>query len=127
MRSAKARLGSEGFTLIEVIGALVVFSVGVLMVLSLTGVVAMQMNAAGLRSMVNVAVQNKLDSLQLQPYDSLTVGSSTEDLVFMGETFIRTQTVLQATALVREVEVSVEPADGLGPNLTASSFVTRSW
>ena len=127
MRLSKARRGLEGFTLIEVIGALVVFSMGVLMVLSLTGVVAVQLNNAGLRSMVNVAVQNKLDSLQLQPYDSLTVGSNSDSVVLMGETFIRTQTILQATALVREVEVTVVPADGSGPDLTASSFVIRSW
>lgn len=127
MRFARFRPGPEGFTLIEVIGALVVFSVGVLMVLGLTGVVSVQMNLAGLRSMVNTEVQNQLDSLGMRPYDSLTVGAQSDTVVLMGKTFVRTRTVLQSTPLVREVEVSVDPSDGVGPSLTASTFVSRPW
>jgi len=116
-----------GFTLIEVIAALVVFSLGVLMVLSLTGALSKQLTSAGLRSKVAVTVQNRLDSLQLVPYDSLTVGTLSDMVMLQGRTFIRTQRVLQTTPLVREAEVTVEAADGSGPRLTSSAFVIRSW
>ena len=118
---------SRGFTLIEVMGALVVFSLGVLMVLTLSGALSVQMNTAALRSMVTVTVQNRLDSLQSVPYDSLTVGTSSQTITIRGESFTQTQTIIQSTALVREVQVTVEPVDGSGPDLTASTFVLRPW
>jgi type II secretion system protein I len=120
-----SRIG--GFTLIEVIAALVVFSVGVLMVLGLTGVLSQQLTAAGLRSKVAVVVQNRLDSLQLVPYDSLSVGSLSDTVLIQGRAFNRTERVLQTTPLVREVEVTVEAADGSGPRIASSAFVIRSW
>jgi len=119
--------GDGGFTLIEVIAALVVFSVGVLMVLGLTGALSDQLTSAGLRSKVAVVVQNRLDSLQLVQYDSLTVGSISDTVMLQGRTFNRTERVFQTTPLVREVEVTVDAADGSGPRITASAFVIRSW
>lgn len=127
MRRGTASGSKEGFTLIEVMAALVVFSLGVLMVLNLTGAVSTQMNRAGLRSRVAVTLQNRLDSLQLVPYDSLTVGTVTDALILHGRSFNRTHRILQASALVKEIEVTVEAADGDGPDLTASTFVTVSW
>ncbi len=116
-----------GFTLIEVLGALVVFSFGVLMVLRLVGALSLQMNAAAARSMVAVTVQSRLDSLASLPYDSLPVGTMRDTILLLGQPFRRSQIVLQTTPLVREVEVTVEPTDGEGPRLTASTFLLRTW
>lgn len=127
MRRTARRAGEGGFTLIEVIAALVVFSVGVLMVIGLTDALSDQMAAAGLRSKVAAAVHARLDSLQLVPYDSLAVGTVTDTIVFQGRVFYRRERILQTTPLVREVEVRVEPADGGGPSLTSSAFVLRAW
>ncbi|MFC1791776.1 prepilin-type N-terminal cleavage/methylation domain-containing protein [Gemmatimonadota bacterium] len=116
-----------GFTLIEVIAALVVFSLGALAVMGLTVNLARQLTFSGLRSKVAVEVQDRLDSLQLVPYDSLMVGTTSDTVVLLGKTFKRTQSVLQTTPLVKEVEVSVDAADGAGPRITSSAFVLRSW
>jgi len=126
------RVGPEsrerrGFTLIEVVGALVIFSVGVLVLLNLTGVLSSQLNRAGKSTSVAIAVQNRLDSLQQVPYDSLILGSSQETIELLGEPFLRRQLIVQATPLVKEVQVTVEPVDGRGPELTASGFVSRRW
>ena len=118
---------ARGFTLIEVVGALVVFSLGVLMVMNLSGALAVRMNSAALRSRVAVTVQNQLDSLQVEPYESLGTGSSSETIVIMGESYTLTRVILQSTAVIREVQVTLEPVDGSGPELTASTFVLRSW
>ena len=121
------RSDRRGFTLIEVVGALVVFSLGVLMVMSLSSALATQLNTAALKSQVAIVVQNQLDSLQVVPYDNLTAGSSAVSIVLRGESYTRTQVILQSTVLIKEVEVTLAPADGTGPELTASTFVLRSW
>lgn len=127
MRRRATSDSKGGFTLIEVIGALMVFSLGVLMILNLTGALSTQINNAGLRSQVAVTLQNRLDSLQLVPYDSLTIGTVTDVLTLNGLSYNRTHRILQASALVKEVEVTVEAANGDGPHLTASAFVSVSW
>lgn len=116
-----------GFTLIEVMGALVVFSVGVLMVMSLSGALSVQMSRAAQRSKLTFEVQNQMDSLQAQPYDSLLVGATRDTIVLMGKAFIRTRGITQVNFVTRELLVSVEPASGPGPRLAASSFVSRPW
>jgi prepilin-type N-terminal cleavage/methylation domain-containing protein len=121
------RNSKRGFTLIEVLGALLIFSLGVLMVLNLTGALATQINRAGLRTQVASTLQTRLDSLQLVPYDSLTVETVSDTLHLYGRVFDRSHRVLQASALVREIEVTVEAEDGDGPSITASTFVTLSW
>jgi len=127
MRVIQDSLDRRGFTLIEVVGALLIFSVGVLVLLSLTGVLSLQLNRAGKNTSIAVAVQNRLDSLQTVPYDSLILGSSADTIEFLGEPFLRSQLIFQATPMVREIQVTVEPVDGRGPKLTASGFVSRSW
>ena len=127
MSTATALPGRRGFTLIEVMGALVVFSLGVLMVMSFTGVLAQQLGTAAARSTLTVTVQNRMDSLQHSPWDSLAPGSSTDVVVIQGRPFLLSETVFQTTALVREVQVSAKPVDGSGPGVTSSAFVLRSW
>ncbi|NNM07138.1 MAG: prepilin-type N-terminal cleavage/methylation domain-containing protein [Gemmatimonadetes bacterium] len=117
----------SGFTLIEVVGALVIFSVGVLALLSLTGALSVQLNQAGKGTSVSAEVQTKLDSLQTLPYDSLFPGMAEDTVEFQGERFLVRYLVTQATPLMREVQVIVEPVDGSGPELTASAFVSRPW
>jgi len=127
MRFCREFPDRRGFTLIEVVGALVIFSVGVLVLLSLTGVLSLQLNRAGKSTSLAVAVQNRLDSLQQVPYDSLVLGSSADTIDLLGEPFLRRQLIVQAAPLVREIQVTVEPVDGRGPELTASAFVSRPW
>lgn len=116
-----------GFTLIEVMAALVVFSAGVLMVLGLTETLAGRLSAAGIRTRVSVEVQNRLDSLQSLPYDSLSTGTSSDIVLIQGRAFNRTQRILQSTPLVKEVEVTLTPVEGGSPRLTSSAFIIRAW
>jgi prepilin-type N-terminal cleavage/methylation domain-containing protein len=122
-----APTGRAGFTLIEVLGALVVFSAGVLMVLSFTGVLSSQLGMAAARSTLTVTVQNRLDSLQIMTWDSLAPGLSTDTLTILGKPFVLSESVFETTGLVREVQVSARAADGRGPGITSSAFVLRPW
>ncbi len=51
----------------------------------------MQLNRAGKTTSVAVAVQNRLDSLEKVPYDSLIPGSSQDTIDLLGEPFLRRQ------------------------------------
>ncbi len=120
-------LSANGFTLIEVIGALVIFSMGVLAVVLLTNTLSVQMERAALRSELAVVGQERLDSLELVDYANLTVGTTTSSASIRGETYTWTVTVADSTALLRHVDVSGVPDSGSGPSFSGSTFVNRSW
>ena len=66
----------QGFTLIEVIAALVIFSLGVLMVLRLTSALTAQMEYAATSSELVVRSEEPLDSLEALPFTSLVLGTT---------------------------------------------------
>lgn len=116
-----------GFTLIEVIGALVIFSAGVLMVLGITGSLARQMDWAAETSELVVRTQERLDSLEATPFDSLVAGTSADTFAIRGRSFVRTSTVTAVTGLLVRIDVSVRSADGVGPNHAAVSYQSAQW
>ena len=118
---------ADGFTLIEVIGALVVFSLGVLAVMNLTGTLSVTMERAALRSELAVVGQERLDSLELVDYTNLSVGTTTSSAASRGETYPWNVIVSDSTALVRHGAVTGTPSSGSGPSFGGSAFVYRSW
>ena len=117
-----------GFTLIEVIGALVIFSVGVLMVLSLAGSLSRQMAWAAVTSELVVRAQERLDSLEALPYSSLTPGSSDETLRIRGDSYARTVSVTSVTGLMYRLDVSIVPIDAAdGPSYAVTSYQVSEW
>ncbi len=120
-------LSADGFTLIEVIGALVIFSMGVLAVVLLTNTLSVQMETAALRSQLAVVGQERLDSLELVDYANLTVGTTTSSASIRGETYTWSVTVSDSTAVIRHVSVTGIPSSGSGPSFSGSAFVDRSW
>ncbi len=118
---------ADGFTLIEVIGALVMFSLGVLWVMGLTTTLSARMDRAALRSELAVVGQERLDSLGLVAYTSLTVGTTTSSSSIRGETYTWSVTVSDSTAVLLHVDVSGTPSSGSGPSFSGATFVARSW
>lgn len=115
----------RGFTLIEVIGALLIFSVGVIMVLQLTGALSRQMEYAAKSSELVVRAQERLDSLEALPFDSITVGTRQDTLTVRGIRFIRRATITSVTALLRKIDVTVTPLTaGQGPSVSSTSYAT---
>ncbi len=130
MKSHPRRRGPsrKGFTLIEVIGALVIFSVGVLMVLSLAGSLSRQMNWAAVTSELVVRAQERLDSLEALPFSSLTPGSTDETLRIRGDAYARTVSVTSVTGLMYRLDVSIAPEDGAdGPSYSVASYKVSAW
>jgi prepilin-type N-terminal cleavage/methylation domain-containing protein len=118
----------RGFTLIEVIGALVIFSLGVIMVLQLTGALSRQMEYAAKSSELVVRAQERLDSLEALPFDSITVGTHQDTLTVRGIGYVRQLTVTSVTALLVRIDVSVTPITaGSGPSVSSTSYAAASW
>lgn len=119
--------GAEGFTLIEVIGAILVFSAGVLMVAQVTGNLSLQMEWSAAKSEVVAVAQERMEELEEQSYDALAVGTSADTLEIRGRDYIRSVTISAYGPLTKEISVSVDPDGPSGPRFSASTYVNRSW
>lgn len=117
-----------GFTLIEVIGALVIFSLGVIMTLQLTGALSRQMEYAAKTSELVAVAQERLDSLEALPFDSIGIGIREDTLTVRGTPYVRRATVTSVTGLLRRIDVSLTPqTTGGGPSYTATSYAATMW
>ncbi len=117
-----------GFTLIEVIAALVIFSLGVLMVLDLTGALSRQMRYAATTSVLVVRAQEQLDSLESLDFASLTVGTRLDTLTVEGVRYGRVVAVSVVTGLLYQLDVSIAPITmGEGPSYSTTSYAAAHW
>ncbi len=88
-RAIPRRERREGFTLIEVVAALVIFSVGVLMVIRLSTASTTQMRYAGVSSALALRAAERLDSLEAEPFASLTPGTEADTFLVSGLSYGR--------------------------------------
>jgi Tfp pilus assembly protein PilV len=125
MRSVPAQ--REGFTLIEVIGAILIFSLGVIMVLKITSALSARTEYAAVSSTINVMGQQRLDSLSVAPYPSVLVGTTTDTLRVRGLLYRRQLVVTQYSPLVKKLDFTLSPFVGAGPTFDASTYLRDSW
>ena len=117
-----------GFTLIEVLGALVIFALGVLMVLKLTGALSRQMEFATKTSEVVARTQERLDSLEAVPFDSLSLETRADTLSVRGVPYVRTATISRLTGILYQIDVTMAPTvAGRGPTISSQSYSGRQW
>ncbi len=117
----------RGFTLIEVIGALVIFSMGVLMVIQVSGALGTQMRYAGARSEISVLANERLDSLEATPFDSIGTGTSADTLTVSGWSYQRQVVVTEITPVLYQIDVTVSPIGVPGPSYSATSYTSAVW
>lgn len=116
-----------GFTLIEVMAALVIFSMGVLMTINLTDAMSEQLEVAAVRSEMVARARTTLDSLEALGYLAVPVNSVERDFVFGNRTYEETWTVSRYSPLILQVRVEMEPASGTGPTHTLTSYLFGEW
>jgi prepilin-type N-terminal cleavage/methylation domain-containing protein len=117
----------DGFTLIEVVGALVIFSVGVLMVMRVGSTLTTQMRWSGARSEIVVLANEQVDSVEATPFDSITSGTATDTVTVQGWIYQRTLTVTRLTPVLGRVEVTFAPVGDLGPTHAVTSYTSAVW
>lgn len=120
-----------GFTLIEVIGALLMFSVGIVMMLGLTGGLSRSLEHSAINSLIAVEGQERMDSLTALTYANLTIGVRQDTLTVRGVRYQRTQTVALCPAcspLVKKIDVALAPVGTTpGPTYSATSYLADPW
>lgn len=126
-RTTRGGARRRGFTLIEVVAALVIFSVGVLMVVRLSTASTTQMRYAGVSSALALRAAERLDSLEAEPFASLSPGTVADTFVVSGLSYGRVVTVTRLTPLLARLDVSLAPVQGQGPTLTTTSYVSETW
>ncbi len=105
-----------------------IFSVGVLMVIGLSDSLSRTMSYSARSSKIVVMVNERLDSLQSEPFDSLAVGSSSDTVSVMGVGYDRTASVTLITAILKRIDVSMTPASsGSEPRYAATTYVATHW
>ena len=112
-----------GFTLIEVIAALVIFAGGVMAVTRISVSLSEQLRYAGLRSEVAFETQHRLDSLSAVQYDSISLGSWVDSLTIQGRVYLSTVIVTQDATRIRAVEVTTSPASGGGVTFSGTTYI----
>lgn len=118
----------RGFTLIEVIGALVIFSVGVLMVIGLTTTLAREMRYSATDSELVVRAEEQMDSLEALDFDSISAGTTTDTLTVQGTSYTRQVVISVYTAVLYQIDVTLAPVTaGAGPTYSATSYRAAVW
>jgi prepilin-type N-terminal cleavage/methylation domain-containing protein len=117
----------RGFTLIEVIGALVIFSLGVLMVMQVSGALGTQMRYAGASSAIHVVAASQLDSLEALPLSSLMAGTAVDTIVAEGIDYECTVVISTVTSALKKIDISLTPISGSGPSHSVTSYASEPW
>ena len=121
------RGGRQGFTLIEVLGALIIFTLGVLMTLNLTDSMSEQLDRAAVRSELITRARTQLDSLEAESYGTLAVASTQTTVTVRGRSYRQVLAVTTFSPLVKELSVTLEPLSGSGPRETLTSYLSDRW
>lgn len=129
MKTPRARGSSvrSGFTLIEVMGALVIFSAGILGIMRAGSALTTQLRHAGAWSHLVVLTDERIDSIQTMPFDSIVAGTVQDTLNVQGWTYERVVTVTDVTPVLARIEVSMRRTDSGGPSHSVTSFTSSAW
>ena len=120
--------GRGGFTLIEVLGALVIFSLGVLMTLNLTGAMSEQLERAAIRSEIMATARTHLDSLEAEGFGGIVLGTTQTEITVRGRSYRETLRATSFSPLVVQLVVEVEPVSGTrGPRHSLTSYLSGRW
>jgi prepilin-type N-terminal cleavage/methylation domain-containing protein len=116
-----------GFTLIEVIGAILIFSVGVIMVVQVTGALSRRTEYAAVNSVLNVMGMQRIDSLSVLAYASVPVATTTDTVTVRGIPYRRQLVVTQMSPLVKKLDFTLSPMAGAWPIYDASTYLRDAW
>jgi len=116
-----------GFTLIEVTGALLIFTVGVFATIQLSQALSERLNYSGTRTRVVAEVQERIDSIRAEGYAAVVVTSGSTSLTLDGVAYTVMTSITQYSPLVRRISITAAPTSGSGPTHSMTSYLSTTW
>ncbi len=109
------------------IGALVIFAAGILMIMQVSGALTTQMRYAGVRSQIVALANEQVDSIESAPFDSINAGISEDTVTVQGWEYRRMVSVTALTPVLARVEVELIRVDSMGPSHSVTSYTSAVW
>lgn len=128
--SAQRRIGrdtgtsSGGFTLVEVMVALVILAVGALALTHLSLAVAVLMQQSGEKTELIAEAENRLESVQSRPYAELGAGVEVDTLSLHGTRYESRVTITAVNARTRQITIDLAAPSGGGVEYSALTYVS---
>lgn len=97
------------------------------MVLQVSGSLSVQMARAATTSEIVVLAQERLDSLEAVPFDSLSVGSDSTTFTMRGQDYYLTSRISLVTAILLQLDISIGPTSGSGPSYATTTYAADNW
>ena len=104
-----------------------IFSLGILMVLQLSAALGTQLRYSAAQSEIVVLANERLDSLEATPFDSLSVGNTADTTSVEGFAYARAWNVSQVTPVLYLIVASLTPLSDGAPSYSASSYKSGVW
>ena len=124
-RSDGGRLASDGgFTLVEVMVAIVILAMGALAVTHLSLSVAVLMQHSSAKTELITLAENRLEAVQAQSYDDIRAGVEEDTVSVRGKPYVRRVTVTEPNARMREIRVDVR-SETESPSYSALTYVVE--
>lgn len=96
------KTGRQGFSLVELVIAVVILSIGVLGLAATTGFVVQTVSAADVRTERTIAVQSAIERLNATEFEDLTAGSATIGRFDVSWTIDQVSTTARRVTLVSD-------------------------
>ena len=104
---AKQAASTGGFTLVEVMVALVILAVGALALTQLSLSIAVLMQQSSAKTELIALAENRLESVQARDYSEIRPGVETDTVRVRGKAFIRRITITAPNARTRQIVVDL--------------------
>ena len=98
---------SGGFTLVEVMVALIILATGALAITHLSLSVAVLMQQSTAKTELIAFAENRMEQVQSQDYDDLRVGVAADTVSVRGKPYVRTVTITAPNSRMREIRVDL--------------------
>lgn len=99
---------TRGFTLVEVMVALVILATGALAVTQLSLSVAVLMQQSTAKTELIAHAENKLEEVQARDFDELVAGTEADTVSVRGRPYVRRITIAAPNTRTREIRVELD-------------------
>ncbi len=97
------------------------------MVLRLSTALGIQMRYSAAQSTIVVLANERLDSLEATPFDSISTGTASDTTAVEGFSYLREAVISEVNPVLYLIVVTLSPLDGSAPTYSATSYTSAVW